>query len=72
MSKYAYKITDIVALAAAYPKAVETIMTANRVELGKIWKASQVLGATIPGVEAIEADKVLESIPAHIAKETNA
>lgn len=67
MSRYSYKITDINALEKAYPDAVHVVKTPNRVEIGQLWRAATKLGATIPGIEAVETDDMLESIPKHTA-----
>lgn len=53
MAKYNYKVTDIDALAEKYPQAVVTIKSPNRQELGKLVRASMILGAPIPGVEVM-------------------
>lgn len=70
MAKYDYKITDLDALASAYPQA--TIKTPNRQELRKIVNAARTLNLTIPGVEflAEEAEEEkqldLEDVPEHM------
>jgi len=69
MAAYDYKITDIDALQAAHPSAVVVTKIPNRVELGKLWRASKILGVGLPGVEADggEVDE-LKDVPAHVAK----
>ena len=68
--KYAYKITDIDALAAAYPQAVVTVRSVNRAELGKLIRAAKVLNHNIAGVEVLDTEKPpLADIPDFIAKE---
>lgn len=54
---YPYKITDIDALESAHPKAVtpEHVVIKkkpNHTEIGRLFRASQVLGVSLPGVEA--------------------
>ena len=81
--RYTYKVTDIEALEKAHPDAVEVIKTVNRVNVGKIWKAAQLLKVSVPGLEAIDTQTPLEQliekksdaltdVPAHMAKATNA
>lgn len=66
MTKYAYKVTDIDALAAAYPQAVVTVRSINRAELGKLLRAAGVLGQKLPGVEVLDTEKEpLADIPEH-------
>jgi hypothetical protein len=55
MTKFNYVVTDIEALAAAYPQAVVTIKAPNRRELRKLVDASSTLGVAIPGVSVVEA-----------------
>ena len=62
--KYAYKVTDIDALAAAYPEAVVTVRSVNRAELGKLIRAAKVLKHNIAGVEVLDvAESPLAEVP---------
>ena len=71
--KYAYKVTDIEALAAVYPEAVVTVRSVNRVVLGKLIRAAKVLKHNIAGVEVLDTEEApLAEIPKHIAEKASA